>query len=353
MSLMVVKLQRPLSIMEKPLLPQESGQFIAEQSRDVFVEDEGVQKVAEMLYGLQHSDELTASGWKKANPLAPAPTSDQALNWVFVVDTMNFSFWPEEETQQCEVTYKGTTYTGYMTLCAAITRAMEEGVPITDPKYFSQMNVEELGRVLRSDNETPMPMLRERHQVLTEGGRVLLEHGGSFRSFISQAGNDAQKMVELIVQKIPSYRDEATYEGKRISFYKRAQILVADYWGLMAARGQGDIINMDWLTMFADYRVPQALVYLGALRYSDTLMQTLKNGELLSSGDRREVEIRGCSIWCVELIKDSLHKLVQERDGQPCSVNSVIIDFYLWPYAKQHHKEMAHIPIHHTRCIYY
>lgn len=61
----------------EPLLPGESGQFIAEQSRDVFVEDEGVQKVAEMLYGLQHSNELTASGWKKANPLAPAPTSDQ------------------------------------------------------------------------------------------------------------------------------------------------------------------------------------------------------------------------------------------------------------------------------------
>lgn len=48
--------------------------------------------------------------------------------------------------------------------------------------------------------------------MLTEGGRVLLEHGGSFRSFISRAGSDAQKMVELIVEKIPSYRDEATYE---------------------------------------------------------------------------------------------------------------------------------------------
>lgn len=68
-------------------------------------------------------------------------------------------------------------------------------------------------------------------------------------------------------------------QGKRISFYKRAQILVADFWGVMEARGQGDIINMDWLTMFADYRVPQALVYLGALRYSDTLMQALKSGE--------------------------------------------------------------------------
>lgn len=182
---------------------------------------------------------------------------------------------------------------------------------------------------------------------------MLLEHGGSFRSFISQAGNDARKMVELIVEKIPSYRDEATFEGKRISFYKRAQILVADFWGVMAARGEGDIISMDWLTMFADYRVPQALVYLGVLRYSDTLMQTLKNGELLSSGDRREVEIRGCSIWSVELIKARLCKLVKERDGQTCNINSAIIDFYLWPYAKQHHKEMAHIPIHHTRCIYY
>uniref|UniRef100_A0A0E9VD01 Queuosine 5'-phosphate N-glycosylase/hydrolase n=1 Tax=Anguilla anguilla TaxID=7936 RepID=A0A0E9VD01_ANGAN len=44
----------------------------------------------------------------------------------------------------------------------------------------------------------------------------------------------------------------------------------------MEARGEGSIPNLDYLTMFADYRVPQALVYLGALRYSDSLMNTLK-----------------------------------------------------------------------------
>ncbi|XP_010875081.2 queuosine salvage protein [Esox lucius] len=339
--------------MEAPLNPRESGRFVAEHSQDVFVEEEGMQRLAEMLFALRKSEELTASGWKKANPLAPSPTSDQALNWVFVVDTMNFSFWPDQEDQQCEVTYRMVTYRGYMTLCAAITRAMEEGIPITEPSYFSQMSVEELGHVLRSDNDTPMPMLEERHRVLTEGGHVLLQNGGSFRSFISPAGSDAQKMVELIVEKLPSYRDEATYKGKRISFYKRAQILVADFWGIMEARGEGDIPNLDFLTMFADYRVPQALVHLGALRYSNTLMETLRNGELLSSGDRREVEIRGCSIWCVERINHHLCSLVRERDGQSCNINSAVIDFFLWPYAKQHHKEMAHIPIHHTRCIYY
>uniref|UniRef100_A0A8C6T7F0 Queuosine 5'-phosphate N-glycosylase/hydrolase n=1 Tax=Neogobius melanostomus TaxID=47308 RepID=A0A8C6T7F0_9GOBI len=339
--------------MEPPLSPREAGQFVAERSQDVFVEEEGVKKVAAMLYGLRNSDELTADGWKKANPLAPAPSSDQAVNWVFVVDTMNFSFWPDSDLQQCEVTYRGSTYTGYMTLCAAITRALDEGVSITDPEFFSHISLEKLRHVLRSDNDTPMPMMEERHQVLTEGGRVLMEHGGSFRSFMSQAGNDAQKMVQLITERIPSYRDQATYQGRRIAFLKRAQILVADYWGVMAARGEGDIANMDWLTMFADYRVPQALVHLGALRYSDKLMEALKRGELMESGDRSEVEIRGCSIWAVELIKQHLHRLVQERDKTSCPVTSAIIDFYLWPYAKKHHKEMAHIPIHHTRCIYY
>ncbi|XP_061529329.1 queuosine salvage protein isoform X1 [Phycodurus eques] len=339
--------------MEPRLFPRESGQFVAERSQDVFVEEEGVRKVAEMLYALRGSDELCASGWKKANPLAPAATSDQAFNWVFVVDTVNFSFWPDEETRQCEVTFRGITHTGYMTLCAAITRAMEEGVPITDPKFFSQMTVDELAHILRSDNETTMPMIEERHQVLTEGGRVLLQHGGSFQSFISQAGNDARKMVELVVEKMPSYRDEAVYQGKRISLYKRAQILVADFWGVAAARGEADIVNIDWLTMFADYRVPQALVYLGALRYSDALMRTLKSGELLHSGDRREVEIRACSIWAVECIKARLGELARQQGGDSGVINSVLIDFYLWPYAKKHHREMAHIPIHHTRCVYY
>lgn len=65
------------SLMETRLFPRESGQFIAEHSQDVFVEEEGVQKVAEMLFTLRHSEDLTASGWKNANPLAPAPTSDQ------------------------------------------------------------------------------------------------------------------------------------------------------------------------------------------------------------------------------------------------------------------------------------
>lgn len=91
------------------------------------------------------------------------------------------------------------------------------GVPITDPAYFSQMSEADLARVLRSDNDTPMPMLKERHQALTEAGQVLMQHGGSFRNFISHGQNDAEKMVRYIVDNIPSYRDEVTYEVYRNS----------------------------------------------------------------------------------------------------------------------------------------
>ncbi|XP_066567177.1 queuosine 5'-phosphate N-glycosylase/hydrolase [Amia ocellicauda] len=340
--------------MEAPLSPRESGKFIAENSKDVFIDEEGVKRVAEMLYEKRDSEEFTAKGWKNMNPLAPSWNTDDAINWVFVVDTMNFSFWPDKEDQQCTVTYKDKTYTGYMTLCAAITRAMDEGIPITHASYFANMTLDDLKHVLRSDNDIPMPMIEERHRVLTEAGKVLLQYDGSFLKFMSRGHNSAEKMVKLIVDSLPSYRDEATFQGKKVSFHKRAQILVADFWGIMEARGEACIPDLNFLTMFADYRIPQALVYLKALGYSDELMKALKEGVILPSGDCREVEIRGCSIWCVERIKMALWDLTEQREGRRLEdINSAIIDFFLWPYAKEHHMEMAHIPIHHTRSIYY
>ncbi|XP_018614663.1 queuosine 5'-phosphate N-glycosylase/hydrolase [Scleropages formosus] len=340
--------------MESPLPPRESGQFVAERSRDVSVEEEGVRRIAEMLYALRGCEEFTPQGWKKMNPLAPSWSSDEAINWVFVVDTMNFSFWHPCGEKPCTITYKGKTYSGYMALCAAVTRAMDEGVPITDAAYMASVTLEELRQVLRSDNKTPMPMLEERHRVLNEAGRVLLKYGGSLRSFMGKGDNDAEKLVGHIVDSLPSYRDEAVFEGKNISFYKRAQILVADFWGIMEARGEASIPNINYLTMFADYRVPQALIYLGALRYSEDLMKTLNEGLQLPSGDRREVEIRGCSICCVERIKTHLWCIIEEKEGKRNEdINSAVIDFFLWSYAKEHHMEMSHIPIHLTRCIYY
>lgn len=54
--------------------------------------------------------------------------------------------------------------------------------------------------------------------------------------------------------------------------------------------------------MFADYRVPQALYAVGALKYSYRLFSALCDTHTrYEHGSREEMEIRGCSIWAVEV----------------------------------------------------
>ena len=49
------------------------------------------------------------------------------------------------------------------------------------------------------------------------------------------------------------------------------------------------------------HRVPQTLLYLEILTYEPALMEKLKKSVHLESGSQEEVEIRGCSIWAVEV----------------------------------------------------
>lgn len=70
----------------------------------------------------------------------------------------------------------------------------------------------------------------------------------------------------------------SNHQGKRIAFYKRAQILVADTWSVLEGKGDGCFEDISSITMFADYRLPQILVYLGALKYSDELLKKLLKG---------------------------------------------------------------------------
>jgi hypothetical protein len=66
----------------------------------------------------------------------------------------------------------------------------------------------------------------------------------------------------------------------KVSFYKRAQILIADLWSCFEGKGLGAFNDIDYITMFPDYRVPQVLVYFGAMKYSDGLLNTLQSGTI-------------------------------------------------------------------------
>lgn len=113
--------------MDARLSPRESARLVAQHSRDVRVDAAGVQKVAELLLAKAAEPGLRVEGWKTLHELNPQAADEAAVNWVFVADTLNFSFWAEQDSRKCLVAYKGKEYSGYWALCAAIHRALDEG----------------------------------------------------------------------------------------------------------------------------------------------------------------------------------------------------------------------------------
>ena len=52
---------------------------------------------------------------------------------------------------------------------------LQEGIQITDPKYYSSLTEEKLAAIFRSDSAGEIPLLKERLAVLHETGKVLVE----------------------------------------------------------------------------------------------------------------------------------------------------------------------------------
>lgn len=69
---------------------------------------------------------------------------------------------------------------------------------------------------------------------------------------------------------------------------------------------------------------------------------------MLSNGSEEEVEIRGASIYIVEEIKAAIMK-----EKPDATINSVLLDHFLWDYRRKFAQELEYIPFHKTVSIYY
>ena len=61
---------------------------------------------------------------------------------------------------------QGVMYTGYLAFCAAVKNSIENGIDLTNPKFYNTLNEEELGKYLMGKNDVPCPMVSERLRVL-------------------------------------------------------------------------------------------------------------------------------------------------------------------------------------------
>ena len=342
--------------------PMQSAQFIAASAKHVFIDYAALKEVSFKLREAFETKTFSIRDWKK-HTLHPKEGNEDALDFIFVMDSLNFSFWTEEEVEfrdgKYSVQFEGVSYTGYFALVAAMNRAIHvDKIDITDANIYSNITKEALEKVFRSDTKTHIPMIQERLDILHENGRVLLEKfKGRFSNVVKEANGSAQRLLQLILSHFPSFRDECQYKGRQVSFYKRAQILVSDVWSCFEGSGLGNFSDIDSLSMFADYRVPQILNFFGVIKYSEDFLTQLKSKKMFNFGDEEEVEIRGVSIQAVDLIKKEVEQQLKDKNSGDATtdVNSILIDYYLWDMRRERCQEIndAGIPFHRTRSIYY
>ncbi|MCL4437680.1 queuosine salvage family protein [Patescibacteria group bacterium] len=243
--------------------------------------------------------------WLNAAPFNFSHFSDEnKLHFLFVFNALSFSYWGEPKWT---VEYKDKKHDGAWGMILALGRGIEEGAALTNFEFCSKLSKEEFSHVLRGNIE--IPLLEERWKILREIGlNMTAKFGGKAKNLITEANGDAQKLLELIVQNFPSFLDAATYKGKEVYFYKRAQLLVADIFQIFGGKNFGALENMDQITACADYKLPLILRNLGILEYAPALAEKIDNKTEIQKGSAEETEIRASTIWAVEFIKEEVKK---------------------------------------------
>lgn len=268
--------------------------------------------------------------------------TERTVNWLLVLDALNFCFWPDKGQSRWSIEYHEEILNGYWAEAAALKRAAEEDIPLWDAQYLSTISNETIAHIFRGNGI--IPLLEQRASHAREVGRVLLEHyNGQFVHAIEQAECSTIKLVNLLVRDFPSFRDIATYRTHAVKFLKRAQICVADLYNAFGGQQWGRFADLEQLTIFADYKLPQVLRHYHVLEYDSTLAQRVDNQELLPAESEEEVEIRAATIWACEFVRRKL----QERGY---TMTATEVDQRLWSMG-QESTEMR--PYHRTRTIYY
>ena len=181
-------------------------------------------------------------------------------------------------------------------------------------------------------------------RALNDLGRFLLDgYAGRFAGVVEEAAGSAEALVEILA-RMPFFNDVGEWRGRRVPFYKRAQITASDLALAFGGRGWGAFCDLDRLTIFADNLVPHVLRCEGALVYDAALAVCIDEEELIEAGSEPEVEIRACGVHAVEC----LVVLLGER-GAPTTAHH--LDHVLWDRGQEPRYKTR--PRHRARSVFY
>lgn len=302
-------------------------EFVMKHAKHVQINEKEIQNFAEN-FSIQKQ-----THWLSSNPfgLLDFPIED-IINFLIIMGSIDCSFWGNPKWTL--TTKEDTKINGaYALIYALVTIKKEKG-----HLDFERINFEEFRKVFTGNVE--IPLLKERYKVVNEVSKIInSKMNGNFYEFIKNIVDDIE-LFNIIIDNFPSFKDVRTYQGKTITFYKLAQLVVSDILHIRELK-ENIVVDYSNLVGCADYKIPQSLRNINILEYDEELANFVDNQLEIEENSIYEVEIRASMIVAINKIKKELND----------EVSAIDLNDILWGIGKDKIKQFK--PYHLTRTMSY
>ena len=303
-----------------------SCKYVSENSKSVQINEINLDNFIKEINNIETKHWLSFSPFN----LLDLPV-ETIINFLLIYESIDFSFWGNPKWT---ILIDDVKEDGSIALLYAILKYVKK----KNSTDFSNITKDEFKKILKGNVE--IPLFEERYNIIKNVSKIVNEKmNGNFYKFIKNINSDT-KLFNVIVSNFPNFKDERTYNNKKIYFYKLAQLLTSD---ILHIREQKENIKVDYshLVGCADYKIPQVMRGLGILEYSNKLANIIDNKEEIEVNSKFEVEIRANMIVVIDMIKNKLGDNV-------CAID---INDYIWSQGRN--KNIKSKPYHLTRNINY
>lgn len=307
----------------------ESYKYVVDNSKHVKINSSNIKKINSLFQPIDSDFKFNL------NFLGLNHKSNKELLIYFIIcNSLNFCFFGTDPKWQIE--FKGEFYSGSWGLFYAIAKNADV---MLDLDYLKTITKEELNLILKGTSE--ISILDKRYDILMDVTKEMM--GIKDLEALFKNANDENELLNIIVETFSNFRDISIYKGRKIYFFKRANLFVQDLVANFPFISD-KIKNIDHLFGCADYKIPQVLRSLGILEYSEELANKIDSLKSIIHDSEEEIEIRANMLYAIEMIKKEL--LLNK-----IKMSSIGIDNYLWLLSKNKtHKDKPH---HLTITTYY
>ena len=310
----------------------ESLEPVIEKPKQVRINEQNIESLAKEL----KSEEVPA--WNNDDQFKG--TVDQTLHYYFFLNSINFCFWNLKGRGCWEFCKEDRWVSGYFACSYAVKKAFEEHEQFFDAEYCANLPFSVFFDMLNGRNE--LLLIEERYESVTANYRVVHDaFKGKVSEILAKGNYDANEIVPLLAKKFPAFRDVGmTKKRKKILFYKNAQQFVSDISFALQDESEFEIKNLQDLTVFPSYRLPQILETLGVFDYGLSVKSKLMNEQIIEPNHELELELRAQTIVAGEKLTAALKK-----EGKEITARE--LDLLLWHKAREtvnkrsHHKTIS------------